>query len=118
MPEALWMQFTVFSAKNTAENKETGAVILGEVMLLHFPFPVILQENEFSNMFTVTTLFFAAQTAAADRFEIDADGQMQLVIYMETHPKLIELGMIHSHPRHPCFLSSADIHNLYNRQVV
>jgi hypothetical protein len=36
MPEALWMKFTVFSAKNTAENKETGAAILGEVTLLHF----------------------------------------------------------------------------------
>ncbi len=68
-------------------------------------------------MFTVTALFFMSQTAAADRFEIDADGQMQLLTYMETHPSLIELGMIHSHPQHPCFLSSVDIHNLHNGQV-
>lgn len=77
----------------------------------------ILQENELSNMFTVTTLYFMSQTAAADRFEIDADGQIQLVNYMETHPLLIQLGMIHSHPQHPCFLSSVDIHNLDNGQV-
>jgi proteasome lid subunit RPN8/RPN11 len=117
IPEALWQQFTIFSAKNTAENKETGAVILGMVMVLAFPVPSFLQKNEFTDLFTVTTLFFAAQTAASDRFQFDADGTLQLGTFMERNPLLIELGMIHSHPRHPCFLSSVDIHQLHERLV-
>ena len=84
---------------------------------MHFLFPHFLQKNEFANMYTVTTLFFAAQSAAADRFEFDVDGLLQLGTYMETNPLLIELGMIHSHPRHPCFLSSVDIHQLHDRLV-
>jgi proteasome lid subunit RPN8/RPN11 len=68
-------------------------------------------------LFTVTTLFFAAQTAAADRFEFDVEGLLQLGTFMEKNPLLIELGMIHSHPQHPCFLSSVDIHQLHDRLV-
>ena len=59
-----------------------------------------------------TRIFVPKQVGHADRFEtVDETDTFN---FFKDNPELIDLGVIHTHPGFESFLSSVDLHMLYN----
>jgi proteasome lid subunit RPN8/RPN11 len=72
----------------------------------------ILAGKHLGQFFQVTHLLIPEQTAASDRWEVQ--DERQITNFFVYHPELILLGLIHTHPKMTSFLSSVDLHALWD----
>ena len=93
----LFFRVEILSRDNTERGLETGGIIAGVHTNQHFQ---------------VTHLLIPEQTAASDRWEVQ--DERQVTNFFVYHPELIMLGLIHTHPRMTSFLSSVDLHALWD----
>ena len=89
--------FKTLSNHNTSLVLETGGIIAGIDM---------------DTYYQVTHLLIPQQTAASDRWMVH--DERQLTNYFVNNEDLIMLGLIHTHPNMTSFLSSVDLHALYD----
>ena len=97
IPHDLVSVFKTLSQANTDQRKETGGLTAGQYC---------------GGSYQVTHLIIPEQVAASDRWEVH--DVRQLTNYFVYNPALIMLGLIQTHPRMSSFLSSVDIHQLYD----
>ena len=97
IPSDLVYKFEQLSNANTAEGRETGGIIAGQ---------------DLGEYFQVTHLIIPQQTATSDAWEVH--DERQITNFFVYHPDLIMLGLIHTHPRMTSFLSSVDLHALWD----
>ena len=89
--------FKDLSNENTLTKKETGALLVG---------------RREGGEFILDTIFVPKQVGHADRFEtVDETDTFN---FFNDNPELLLLGVIHTHPGFESFLSSVDLHMLYN----
>ena len=89
--------FKNLSNDNSAASKETGALLAG---------------RKVGEEFVMDTLFIPHQIGHSDRFEtVDETDTFN---FFNDNPGLLLLGIIHTHPGFESFLSSVDLHMLYN----
>ena len=91
--------FTTASENNTKRGLETGAVLAG-----HF-----LEDEARSE---VTHLVIPIQTGMPDSWTVS--DERQITNFFITHPDLILLGLIHTHPNTSPVLTSMDLHSLWS----
>ena len=97
LPSDLVDIFKTLSNHNTSLVLETGGIIAGIDM---------------DTYYQVTHLLIPQQTAASDRWMVH--DERQLTNYFVNNEDLIMLGLIHTHPNMTSFLSSVDLHALYD----
>ena len=97
LPRNLITEFGQLSKENSDNGLETGGVLAGK------------QEDD--GHFQVTHLIIPEQTAKADFWQVH--DERQLTNYL-VYNDLIMLGLIHTHPRMTSFLSSVDLHALFD----
>ena len=86
--------FKEISEGNSIEKKETGAILAGYKVNDHY------------------ALFVPQQVRFADRFE--ATDELDIDNFFIQNPGMVLLGVIHTHPGFESFLSSVDLHMLFN----
>ena len=91
--------FKELSGYNTLLKKETGAILAGR-----------RQEESY----LVDTIFLPQQDGFSDRFQTTDEGEADLLNFFQENPNLVLLGVIHTHPGFDSFLSSVDLHMLFN----
>ena len=97
IPNDLVLQFEILSQDITDKGHETGGIIAG----IHH-----------DDHYQVTHLLIPEQTSASDRWEVQ--DERQITNFFVYHPELLMLGIIHTHPKMTSFLSSVDLHALYD----
>ena len=97
IPSDLVEEFGNLSKDNTKKGLETGGILAG---------------IQLENHFKVTHLIIPEQTARSDRWEVQ--DERQITNFFVHYPELIMLGLIHTHPRMTSFLSSVDLHALWD----
>ena len=88
--------------------------------LTPFPHPTIPYHGPYHTIagihhddhYQVTHLLIPEQTSASDRWEVQ--DERQITNFFVYHPELLMLGLIHTHPKMTSFLSSVDLHALYD----
>ena len=100
MPSDLVAQFKNLSSSSTERGVETGGIIAGEHM---------------DGYYQVTHLIIPEQTATSVSWEVH--DERQTTNYFVNNPNLIMLGLIHTHPRMTSFLSSVDLHALWEHAI-
>ncbi|EME31482.1 STAM-binding protein isoform 1 [Galdieria sulphuraria] len=90
--EEMLFVFESIAQKNTKNNKETCGVLAG-----------VLQNH----LLVVTSLIVPKQTGMSDSCEMLNEEEL---FALQDKKNLMTLGWIHTHPQHPCFLSSVDVH--------
>ena len=96
IPDNLVTEFELFSRDNTEHRIETGGILGG------------VHEGDH---FRVTHLIIPEQTGRSDKWEVQ--DVRQITNYF-TYNELIMLGLIHTHPGFSSFLSSVDLHALWD----
>jgi STAM-binding protein len=97
LPTDLDEKFSKLSQANTQERRETGGIIAGEKM---------------NGYYQVTHLIIPEQTGSSITWEVH--DERQITNYFVYNPNLIMLGLIHTHPNMTSFLSSVDLHALWD----
>ena len=97
IPSDLVEKFETFSQTNTKRGMETGGILAGKHL---------------GHSFQVTHLIIPEQIAASDRWEVQ--DERQITNYFVYQPEMIMLGLIHTHPKMTSFLSSVDLHALWD----
>ena len=94
--------------------QKTGEVVLlaQETTELGVETGGILAGVHIEDYFEVTHLIIPEQTAAKDKWEVQ--DVRQITNFFTYHPDLIMLGLIHTHPNFDSFLSSVDLHALWD----
>ncbi len=98
--------FYKHSKTNTYNNIETIAVFGG-----------IRVNNDGRDEYIVTHIIFPQQKGDGVRVEVTTDGENDLVEIM-IEADILQLGWIHSHPKHDLFLSSVDVHQQFRMQKI
>ena len=97
IPSDLVSEFGKLSKTNTDNGLETGGVIAGVYLGTHYQ---------------VTHLLIPEQRGAPDSWEVW--DERQITNHFVYNPNLILLGLIHTHPKMTSFLSSVDLHALWD----
>ena len=97
LPTDLVRKFGELSKANTADRKETGGIIAGE------------KKNGY---YQITHLIIPEQTGSSVTWEVH--DERQLTNFFVYKPSLVMLGIIHTHPNMTSFLSSVDLHAIYD----
>ena len=97
LPRDLVEKFQHLSQVNSQEKKETGAVLAG------------VQKRGY---YVVTHLVIPEQSGTSTFWEVN--DVRQITNYFVYKPELIMLGLIHTHPGFSSFLSSIDLHALWD----
>ena len=97
LPQDLVRRFSKISERNSKDKKETGGILAG------------LRKK---NHYQVTHLIIPDQTGGPDRWEVE--DLSQITTCFVRNPNLVMLGLIHTHPDMTSFLSSVDLHALYD----
>jgi len=84
--------FESAARKNTKNDKETCGILAG-----------VLKQR----ILVVTSLIIPKQTGKSDSCEMLNEEEL---FELQDKKSLMTLGWIHTHPQHPCFLSSVDVH--------
>ena len=85
------------SKTNTEMGYETGGILAGIVV---------------DGYYQVSHIIVPEQTCSSTTWEVH--DQRQLTNYFTYNPELIMLGLIHTHPKMTSFLSSVDLHALWD----
>ena len=96
MPSDLIRSFKDLSSHNSMNRVETGGILAG---------------FKRANHFEITELIIPQQVGRHDKWEVE--DEHQIINYFESHDILM-LGLIHTHPGMDSFLSSVDLHALYD----
>ena len=96
IPSNLVEIFETLAKDNTDRGMETGGILAGQ---------------QIDNCFEVTHLIIPEQIAASDRWEVQ--DERQITNYFVYHD-MIMLGLIHTHPQMTSFLSSVELHALWD----
>ena len=91
--------FTTSAENNTNQGLETGGILAG-----HF-----LEDEA---RYEVTHLVIPIQTGMPDSWTVS--DERQITNFFITHPDLILLGLIHTHPNTSSSLTSMDLHSLWS----
>ena len=97
VPTDLVTKFEELAQENTNKGLETGGILAGKLV---------------GNHYDITHVIIPHQTAADDRFDVQDVRQLANVFCVQ--PDLVMLGLIHTHPKWDSFLSSVDIHALWD----
>ena len=97
IPSNLVSEFEKLSRANTERGLETGGIIAGQ---------------QLDGYYQVTHLIIPEQTARSDYWEVQ--DERQITNHFVYNPDMIMLGLIHTHPNMTSFLSSVDIHALWD----
>ena len=89
--------FKDLSKENSAARRETGAILAGHKEGAHY---------------ILDTILIPQQVGHADRFE--TTNEVEIFDFFNENPTKVVLGLIHTHPGFESFLSSVDLHMLYN----
>ena len=97
IPSDLIIEFDKLSRLNTSKGLETGGILAGSHLVDHYQ---------------VTHLLVPEQSATSTSWEVH--DERQITNYFSYNPDLIMLGLIHTHPNMTSFLSSFDLHGLWD----
>ena len=97
LPTDLVRKFGELSKANTADRKETGGIIAGEKM---------------NGYYQITHLIIPEQTGSSVTWEVH--DVRQVTNFFVYKPSLVMLGLVHTHPNMTSFLSSVDLHALWD----
>jgi STAM-binding protein len=97
IPSDLIIEFDKLSRMNTNKGLETGGILAGSHLEDHYQ---------------VTHLLVPEQSATSTSW--DVHDERQITNYFSYNPDLIMLGLIHTHPNMTLFLSSVDLHGLWD----
>lgn len=89
--------FRNVSEENSAKFKETGGLLAGRMV---------------GDCYILDTIFVPSQVGYSDWFE--TTDAFETFEFFNANPGLVILGVIHTHPGFESFLSSVDLHMLYN----
>ena len=97
LPTDLVRKFGELSKANTEDRKETGGIIAGEKK---------------GGYYQITHLIIPEQTGSSVTWEVH--DERQITNFFVYKPSLVMLGIIHTHPNMTSFLSSVDLHALFD----